>query len=194
MCQMKKEIMHNQCHISWKKMWKPSVIYLLVFAQTAGWWSLGQARPSDFEANDMYRDLLRENGAPEIESYKPEVELEAGIDFEMTCKASEPIRWLIKRTEQEDIEPPLIATESIATNDTDRPFGMKVTIPVTSAEAVGRYYCIYESVDNSDPDVNLEDQEAEYKATSTYVFVKDPKSPLVPVTHLVVSAACVTTP
>ncbi|XP_062547592.1 vascular endothelial growth factor receptor 1-like isoform X3 [Armigeres subalbatus] len=186
MCQMKKEIMHNQCHISWRKMWQPSVIYLLVIVQTAGWWRLGQARPS--EANDMYRDLLSQNGAPEIESYEPEVELAAGITYEMTCKASEPIRWLIKRTEQEDIEAPLIATESITTDDKNKPFGIKVTIPETSAEVVGRYYCIYESVDNLDPDVNLEDQEAEYKATSTYIFVKDPKSPLVPVTHLVVSA------
>lgn len=49
----------------------------------------------------MYRDLLNQNGAPEIESYKPEVELEAGISYEMICNANEPIRWHIKRTEAE---------------------------------------------------------------------------------------------
>ncbi|XP_021702029.1 vascular endothelial growth factor receptor 1 isoform X3 [Aedes aegypti] len=187
MCQTKRKL-HNQCHTGWSKMWQPSVIYLIVIVQTAGWWRLGIARPSDLEANDMYRDLLSQNGAPEIESYKPEVELEAGISYEMTCKASEPIRWHIKRTEQEDIEPPLIEIATIDTNDTDKPFGIKVTIPETSAEAVGRYYCIFESIDNSDHDVDLEDVEADYKATSTYIFVKDPNSPLVPVTHLVVYA------
>lgn len=49
----------------------------------------------------MYRDLLSQNGAPEIESFRPEVELEAGVSYEMTCKASEPIRWLNKRTDLE---------------------------------------------------------------------------------------------
>lgn len=63
-----------------------------------------------------------------------------------------------------------------------------MTIPETSAEVVGRYYCIFESSDNSDHDVDLEDLEADYKATSTYLFVKDPKSPIVPVSHTVVYA------
>lgn len=36
--------------------------------------------------------------------------------------------------------------------------------------------------------MDLEDIEAQYKATSTYIFVKDPSSPLVPVMHPVVFA------
>nr|XP_029709180.1 vascular endothelial growth factor receptor 1 isoform X13 [Aedes albopictus] len=192
MCQTKRKL-HNQCHTGSggrRKMGWPSssVIYLIVIVQTAGWLRLGLARPSDLEANDMYRDLLNQNGAPEIESYKPEVELEAGISYEMICNANEPIRWHIKRTEAEDIEPPLVVTESIVANDADKLYSIKVTIPETSAEVVGRYYCIFESSDNSDHDVDLEDLEADYKATSTYLFVKDPKSPIVPVSHTVVYA------
>nr|XP_029719637.1 vascular endothelial growth factor receptor 1-like isoform X2 [Aedes albopictus] len=192
MCQTKRKL-HNQCHTGGggrRKMGWPSssVIYLIVIVQTAGWLRLGLARPSDLEANDMYRDLLNQNGAPEIESYKPEVELEAGISYEMICNANEPIRWHIKRTEAEDIEPPLVVTESIVANDADKLYSIKVTIPETSAEVVGRYYCIFESSDNSDHDVDLEDLEADYKATSTYLFVKDPKSPIVPVSHTVVYA------
>ncbi|XP_065073903.1 vascular endothelial growth factor receptor 1 isoform X9 [Ochlerotatus camptorhynchus] len=186
MCQARNK-MHNQCHTSWK-MWQPSVIYLIIIVQTAGWWGLGHARPSDLEANEMYRDLLSQHGAPTIESFKPEVELEAGVSYEMTCTANEAIRWLNKRTDMEDIEPPLIVVDQFETNDTNKPFGIKLTIPAASANVVGRYYCIFESIDNSDPDVDLEDVEALYKATSTYIFVKDPSSPLVPVEHTVVFA------
>lgn len=42
MCQTRNK-MHNQCHTSWK-MWQPSVIYLIIVVQTAGWWGLGLAR------------------------------------------------------------------------------------------------------------------------------------------------------
>lgn len=70
MCQTKRKL-HNQCHTGWSKMWQPSVIYLIVIVQTAGWWRLGVARRKftlwlSFSAS-LFSDLfMRANCSPKI--------------------------------------------------------------------------------------------------------------------------------
>ncbi|XP_055641478.1 vascular endothelial growth factor receptor 1 isoform X2 [Toxorhynchites rutilus septentrionalis] len=179
--------MHNQCATR-AKMRQSTVIYLIIFVQIVVWSRWGNALPSDLEANEMYRDLLAENGAPEIVGYKPEVELEAGSHYELFCKSAEPIRWHVSRSENEEIESPeFISIEDIETNDANKPHGSRVTIANATAVVVGRYYCVYVA-EADKPDQNLDELEALYKATSAYIFVKDPQTPLVPIQHPIVTA------
>ncbi|XP_053693410.1 vascular endothelial growth factor receptor 1 isoform X2 [Sabethes cyaneus] len=165
-----------------------SVIFLMIIVQIVPWNAQTAAQASDLEANDMYHDLIVQNGAPEILSYKPEVELDVNSKFEMTCKAAEAIRWHAKRTEEEYIEnPELLTMTDFETNDSSKPFGSKIVVNGASANAVGRYYCVFLSAENTEQEPDLDELEAQFKATSTYIFVKDPDNPLVPV-HVVVSA------
>ncbi|XP_055548127.1 vascular endothelial growth factor receptor 1 isoform X2 [Wyeomyia smithii] len=175
---------HN-LHLRRRSMPQSSVIFLIIIVQIV----TRKAQASDLEANDMYHDLIVQNGAPEILSYKPEVELDADAQFEMTCKAAEPIRWHIKRTEDESIEDPdQITITDVNTSDGNKPYGIKVVINLASAQVVGRYYCVFLSAENAHQEPDLDELEAQFKATSTYIFVKDPDSPLVPVLHTVVTA------
>ncbi|XP_058815149.1 vascular endothelial growth factor receptor 1 isoform X2 [Topomyia yanbarensis] len=167
-----------------RKMLQPSVIYLIIIVQIATWSGTATVSASDLEANDMYHDLIVQSGAPEIVSYKPEVELEVNSQFEMICKSAEPIRWHIRRTEDENIEAPeLITISEVETHDESKPHGSRVSITAATAEVVGRYYCVFESAENENQD--LEELEEQFKATSTYIFVKDPNNPLVPVNPVV---------
>ncbi|XP_058451061.1 vascular endothelial growth factor receptor 1 isoform X2 [Malaya genurostris] len=170
--------------LSKRKMLQPSVICLIVIVQIATWRGTTIVSASDLEANDMYQDLIVQSGAPEILAYKPEVELEAGSQYEMTCKSAEPIRWHIRRTEDEYIEAPeLITITQVETHDEKKPHGSRVSITTASAEVVGRYYCVFESAENENQD--LDELEEQFKATSAYIFVKDPDNPLVPVNPVV---------
>lgn len=49
----------------------------------------------------MYRDLLVQQGAPEIVNFEPDFELDVGTNFELSCKASKAITWIIHRSVEE---------------------------------------------------------------------------------------------
>ncbi|XP_055592235.1 vascular endothelial growth factor receptor kdr-like isoform X4 [Uranotaenia lowii] len=184
---MKKLKVHNSYLISGKMPSFSSVMFLLLLAQIVSWSDPGGvAVAEDLEADDMYRDMVLQKGAPEVDPHQPEVELEAGDNFELTCKGNEPVKWHLRRTESEDIETDLYSVTSFEAKDEAKPYRSRVSITAATAKVVGRYYCVFQSMDNDDQD--LDDLESEYKATSTYIFVKDPDNPLVPIEHPVVTA------
>uniref|UniRef100_A0A1Q3G4D4 receptor protein-tyrosine kinase n=1 Tax=Culex tarsalis TaxID=7177 RepID=A0A1Q3G4D4_CULTA len=136
------------------------------------------------EANDMLRDLMVQNGAPEILLNQPDFELEVDSMMELSCQGTEPVKWIIKRTPDEEIEPEpdVLEIENYKTGVAEKPFGSRVTILKATAEIVGRYYCLYETAENTVDDIA--DLPPLYKADSTYIFVKD--SQMVPVLNPVV--------
>lgn len=49
----------------------------------------------------MLRDLMVQNGAPEILQNQPDFELEVDSMMELSCQGTEPVKWIIKRTPDE---------------------------------------------------------------------------------------------
>lgn len=79
-------------------------------------------------------------------------------------------------------EPEVLQIEDYKTGVAEKPFGSRVTILKATPEIVGRYYCLYESAEDTVDD--LAELPPLYKADSTYIFVKDQQ--MVPVLNPVV--------
>ncbi|XP_055592250.1 vascular endothelial growth factor receptor 1-like [Uranotaenia lowii] len=95
------------------------------------------------------------------------------------------------RTPLEDIyKLAQLTFESFEVEGEDKPFRARVSVHGAKASVVARYYCVIEFEKNNFYDLGdqLDDLEFEHKASSIYIFVKDPNNPLVPIERPVVKA------
>ncbi|KFB35797.1 hypothetical protein ZHAS_00002717 [Anopheles sinensis] len=151
------------------------------------------SQPSTLDANFVTDYMLqydRQMQSPIIEPYVKQYTLDKGTgSVPFRCVSSSPISWY--REENSPWTSTVQATCSSASNQSNGSHCASIAFTNASIEQVGRYYCAkdaevrqyreqYGWTKDEMLRIHLPDLEAEFHATSFYLFVEDPEQPLVP--------------
>ncbi|KFB35798.1 AGAP008813-PA-like protein [Anopheles sinensis] len=132
----------------------------------------------------------RQMQSPIIEPYVKQYTLDKGTgSVPFRCVSSSPISWY--REENSPWTSTVQATCSSTSNQSNGSHCASIAFTNASIEQVGRYYCAkdaevrqyreqYGWTNDETLRLHLADLEAEFHATSFYLFVDDPEQPLVP--------------